>query len=133
MYEAHGPIYQSLQILALPQSNPGTVCRGPPFSPIISGLSEMRGSAVRLRIPSLTRHHTKLRVADGSANALDFAAPPQPDFPNIYDVGDRVMTVVMVMTVGYYRLPSWAYCENGLEHQNTASFNKCYSSVHVSP
>ena len=24
------------------------------------------------------------------------------------------------MTVGYYRLPDWAYRENGLEHQNTA-------------
>ena len=33
------------------------------------------------------------------------------------------------MTVGYYRLPSWAYCENGLEHQNAAPFNKCYSSL----
>ena len=43
------------------------------------------------------------------------------------------MTVGIVMTVGYYRLPSWAYCENGLEHQNTAPFNKCYGSVHVSP
>ena len=30
------------------------------------------------------------------------------------------MTVVVVMTVGYYRLPDWAYRENGLEHQNTA-------------
>ena len=30
-----------------------------------------------------------------------------------YNVSDRVMTV------GYYRLPNWAYCENGLEHQNT--------------
>ena len=27
------------------------------------------------------------------------------------------MTVGIVMTVGYYRLPPWAY---GLEHQNTA-------------
>ena len=30
------------------------------------------------------------------------------------------MTVGLVMTVGYYRLPNWTYCENGLEHQNTA-------------
>ena len=29
------------------------------------------------------------------------------------------MTVGIVMTVGYHRLPNWAYCENGLEHQNT--------------
>ena len=31
------------------------------------------------------------------------------------------------MTVGYYRLPSWAY---GLEHQNTAPFGECDSNVH---
>ena len=30
------------------------------------------------------------------------------------------MTVGIVMTVGYYRLPNWAYYENNLEHQNTA-------------
>ena len=32
------------------------------------------------------------------------------------------MTVGLVMTVGYYRLLNWAYCENGLENQNTAPF-----------
>ena len=31
------------------------------------------------------------------------------------------------MTVGYYRLPSWAY---GLEHQNTAPFSDRDSDVH---
>jgi len=46
------------------------------------------------------------------------------------------MTVGLVMTVGYYRLPNWAYCENGLEHQNTAPElrqSSVQSSVHVSP
>ena len=40
------------------------------------------------------------------------------------------MTIGIVMTVGNYRFPNWAYCENGLEHQNTARFNECYSNVH---
>jgi hypothetical protein len=31
------------------------------------------------------------------------------------------------MTVGYYRLPSWAY---GLEHQNTAPFSDRDSNIH---
>ena len=40
------------------------------------------------------------------------------------------MTVGIVMTVGYYRLPNWPYCENGLEHQNTALCNKRHSDMH---
>jgi len=48
-----------------------------------------------------------------------------------------VITVGIVMTVGYYRLPDWAYCGNGLEHQNTApelrAESSVQSSVHVSP
>jgi hypothetical protein len=46
------------------------------------------------------------------------------------------MTVAIVMTVGYYRLPDWAYRDNGLEHQNTALELRAElreSSVHVSP
>ena len=46
------------------------------------------------------------------------------------------MTVAIVMTVGYYRLPDWAYRKNGLEHQNTAPELRAElreSSVHVSP
>ena len=42
------------------------------------------------------------------------------------NVRDRVMTVGLVMTVGYYRLPNWAYCENGLENQNTAPFSRVH-------
>ena len=36
------------------------------------------------------------------------------------------MTVGLVMTVGYYRLPNWDYCENGLENQNTALFSRVH-------
>ena len=37
--------------------------------------------------------------------------------------GFGALVITLVMTVGYYRLPNWAYCENGLEHQNTAPFS----------
>ena len=43
----------------------------------------------------------------------------------VSNVGDRVMTVGIVMTVGYYRLPNWVYCENGLEYQKGAGILTC--------
>jgi len=42
------------------------------------------------------------------------------------------LTRITFMTVGYYRLPNWACCESGSEHQNTAPFNECYSDMTTS-